>query len=387
MNRLSRIAKAATPSSGVQFRQQTYGKSGLQQFLKDVLAMANSPVEGPRYIITGIGFDGQNQKTVVGVDADDFAGRPDYCAIANDHIEPPIRMRYHSIRVDSHRVGVFEIGECQDRPYMMRIDHSETLRRGDAYARHQDSAVKLGRRQLQSLFEKKFRDSVSAAHIEIGFPGEIIHKDLRLATQDFSKLPSAVASRKLNELIEAKERVQVSATNTFMARLMHARLFGTDRPYEERSTEDIIEEMKQMEDQYVDHDRHFLFNVHNSNLQMVIFNHGDEVIQDASLTFVLPNHEALRVATRVPKSFRDEEFVERSPIEQEGYPSVTLGKKAIKVAAKLDDIPPGSPVEVFERPLRLCAATELAGKKLGIQYEFQARNLRAPIKGKVRLVF
>ena len=59
---------------------------------------------------------------------------------------------------------------------MMRIDYSEKLRRGDAYMRVNDAAIKMGRRQLSDLFERKFRDSVSAGDIEIGFPGEIIHK-------------------------------------------------------------------------------------------------------------------------------------------------------------------------------------------------------------------
>lgn len=387
MNRLSRIAKAATPSSGVQFRRQAYGKSGLQDFLRDVLAMANSPIEGARYIITGIEVDAQNRKRIVGVDADDFSGRPDYHAIANDHIEPPLRIRYHSVSVSGERVGVYEIGDCQDRPYMMRVDYSETLRRGDAYARHENAAIKLGRRQLQSLFEKKFRDSISSAQIEIGFPGEIIHKDLRFATCDISKLPSAVASGKLNELIAAKERVQEAASNTMVARLTHARLFGTDSPYEERSTEEIIAEMKQMQRQHADQDAYFLYERNRAELQLVVYNQGDEVIQDASLAIALPNHEALHVAPRLPKLLRDEKWVERPPVEQAGYPAVSIGKKAIKVIAKLDDIPPGAPMQVFEVPLRVCAGNALKGKKLGIQYSLQAQNLRTPVKGKLRLLF
>ena len=65
---------------------------------------------------------------------------------------------------------------------MMRMDQSEKLRRGDAYVRRQDTIVKMGRRQLQELFERKFHDSVFGGRIEIGFPGEIIHKDLRIPT-------------------------------------------------------------------------------------------------------------------------------------------------------------------------------------------------------------
>jgi len=60
---------------------------------------------------------------------------------------------------------------------MMRIDHSETLRRGDAFVRVKDTAIKLGRTQLQRLFEKKFHDAAAEKRIEIGFAGEIIHKD------------------------------------------------------------------------------------------------------------------------------------------------------------------------------------------------------------------
>ena len=129
---------------------------------------------------------------------------------------------------------------------MMRVDFSETLRRGDAYVRVNKSAVKMGRRQLQALFEKKFKDSVSASNIEIGFPGEIIHKDQSLPTCSLAELPSIVASSKLNELIEAKEQVHESASNTMVARLTHARLFGSDTPYEERSTEETISRSRRL---------------------------------------------------------------------------------------------------------------------------------------------
>ena len=216
MNRLARIARSATPSSGVQFRGTAYGKHGVQEFLRDVLAMANADVDGPRYIVTGASFDANGLKTIHALDSDDFSGKPAYQALANDHIEPPLKIRYEPVTVDGKRVGVYEIGDCQDRPYMMRIDYSETLRRGDAYLRVDDAVVKMGRRQLQAMFESKFRDSVSAASIELGFPGEIIHKDRRIATCNLGSLPSTIASTKLRELIKAKSRVRASAANTLV---------------------------------------------------------------------------------------------------------------------------------------------------------------------------
>ena len=311
MNRLARIVRSATPSTAAQFQKSAYGKAGVERFLRDVIALANASVEGTRYIITGVEFDKKDRKRMYGVDRADFSGKPAYQSLANDHIEPPIRIRYQPVTVEGERVGVFEIGDCQDRPYMMRVDYSETLRRGDAYARVNNGAVKLGRRQLQSLFERKFQDSVSAANVEIGFPGDIIHKDLRVATRSFGELPSMVASAKLHELIEAKTRVHASASNTIVARLTHARLFGTDSPYEERSTDEIVEEMQKLERRYRNQDEHFLFEENVTPIQLVLLNQGDEEIHDASLALVMPNHNAFHVATQLPRIPRDDKFIER----------------------------------------------------------------------------
>jgi hypothetical protein len=387
MNRLARIARSATPSTAVHFRKRAYGRNGVEAFLRDILAMANASVEGARYIITGMDFDKKGRKRMYAVDSDDFSGKPAYQSLANEHIEPPIRIRYQPVTVEGERVGVFEIGDCQDRPYMMRVDHSETLRRGDAYARVNDSTIKMGRRQLQSLFEIKFRDSVSAANIEIGFPGDIIHKDQKLETFSISNLPSAVASSKLHELIEAQSRVHASTSNTAVARLTHARLFGTDSPYEDRSTEDIMTEMRQIERRYRDHDDYFLFEEHTTRLQLVVYNQSEEPIRDASLTLVMPNHNAFHVATRLPKIPRDDRFIDRTPAEQAEYPAVSLRDDSINISIKLGDIEPGEPNEVFSEPLRVCVGAELKGRRLGIQYSLFAHNLRSAAKGKLRLLF
>ena len=124
MKRLAKIARSATPSTGVQFRGTAYGSGGAREFLRDVLAMANAGVEGTRYIIVGAEFDKRGRKQIHEIDREDFAGKPSYQALANEFIEPPIRLKYHSVTVDGKRLGVYEIGDCQDRPYMMRIDHS-----------------------------------------------------------------------------------------------------------------------------------------------------------------------------------------------------------------------------------------------------------------------
>ncbi len=384
---LSKMARTATPGIGVQFRTEKYGSEDIRSFLRDVLALANAPVEGPRYIIVGAEIDAKGSKQLYSIDAEDFSGDPSYQSLANQYIEPPLRIRYKPASVEGKRVGVFEIGDAQDRPYMMRIDYSETLRRGDAYVRGEETVMKMGRRQLSDLFVMKFRDSVSADDLEVGFAGEIIHKDLKLNCYDLSQLPSAEASNKLNQLIEIQSNSPQSGPTPEMARLTHARLFGSDDPYVHRSKEQLMQEIKDLRNKYRDPDNHFLFESNGQAVQMVVYNQGNEPIIDASLSLIMPNHDAFFIADSLPKIPGREGFTSRSPDEIATYPSVTVKDDSVKVTSKIGDIPVGQPLEIFESPLLLCAGKELAGKRYGIRYALHAQNLRTPAKGQLKLHF
>ena len=387
MSNLLKIARTATPGTGVQFRKEKYGSSGVQSFLRDVLALANAAVNGPRYIVVGADIDSKGRKSVHPIGAEDFSGKPSYQSLANEYIEPPIRIRYKPVTIDGQRVGVFEIGDSQDRPYMMRIDYSEKLRRGDAYVRTKGNIMKMGRRQLAELFEKKFRDSVSAGDIEIGFPGDIIHKDLTLDCCDLSQLPSAKASKKLNQLIDIRNKSRSSGSTTVMARLTHARLFGADDPYVDRSPEQLMREIGELRAKYRDQDNHFLFESRAQRMQMVVYNQGNEPIIDASLSLIMPNHNSFYVAGGLPKITRRTGFVDRTPDEIAAYPAVVLKDDSVQVTSKIGDIPVGEPVDVFVSRLRLCVGQDLCDKRFGLRYALHAQNLRSPAKGQLRLLF
>jgi len=387
MKRLSKIARSASPTSATQLRRQAYGVDGVRDFLRDVLAIANAAVEGPRYIFVGVDIDEHGQKRFHDIDEQDFSGKPSYQSLANEYIEPAVRIRFRPVSVDGKRIGVFEIGDCQDRPYMMRMDYSETLRRGDAYARTRDKAVKLGRRQLQELFEKKFRDAVSAVDIELGFPGEIIHKDLAIETHDLARLPSAIASSKLEQLINIQNSARNTGSTTVMARLTHARLFGADDPYVDRSPQQLMQDMQQIRDKHRDHDEQFLYESHADSLQLVVYNQGDDPIVDASLTLVLPNHNEFYVAAQLPRKLVRDSFVDRTPEEIAAYPSVSLADDRVQITCKIGDIPAGEPVEAFGIPVRICAGKSLRGRRFGVRFSLHGQNLRSPAQGTLRLLF
>jgi len=383
MQKIADIVRTAAPSAALQLRRNAYGEDGIREFLRDLVAIANAPVEGDRYIVTGCDAGDDAANRVIGI-APPAAGLGDrYCRAASDYIEPPIRLRVETIEVDGKHVGVFRIGDCQDRPYMMRIDFSETLRRGDAYMRVNDRAVKLGRRQLQGLFEERFRDSVSARTVEVGFAGEILHKDLALTTADLAMLPSRIASAKLRQLAAARQ-----GGTTRLVRLTHARLFGSEQPYEDPSATDLDEQIRELDERYRNEDDRYLFLEAAHPVQLVVFNQGEEPVRDASIRLSLPLHDAIHVATRPPPAAHDDTlgFMLDDATEVD-YPTVSAGTKAINVAASIGEIAPGEMVEIFGSPLRLCAEDSLAGRRIGIDYQLFAGNLREPVRGRLRLRF
>lgn len=387
MKRLADIARSAAPGKAMQLRGLAYGSRGIENFLRDVMAMANASVDGPRYIVVGIDIDAHGNRQIHTISEQDFRGKPAYRSLANDYIEPPLRIRYEPVSLDGKRVGVFEIGHCEDRPYMMRVDFSETLRRGDAYMRLKETAVKMGRRQLQSLFEKKFHDSVPADNIEIGFMGEILHKALTLSSSDISQLPSSVAAGKLEQLVKIHQNSRNSGATSLMARLVHARLYGSDDPYVRRTPEELLEEMEQIRYKYRDQDLFYLFEKHRTEIQLGVRNQGDESIIDASIALVLPKDDDFFVAERLPKIERNKKYVERFPDEIASYPSVSVHKNAIHITKKIGDIPVEQAVEVFASPVRVCIGPGLIGRRFGLRYALHGQNLRSPAVGTLRLNF
>ncbi len=387
MNRLLKIARSAAPGTGVLLREDAYGAQGIRRFLRDVLALANAEAEGPRYIITGIRYDSKGNKKAMTIDREDFSGKPSYHSLVAEHIEPPLRIKYQPVTVDGKRIGVYEIAGCKDRPYMMRIDYSETLRRGDAYLRKGTSMVKLGRRQLQEMFETKFRESVSHESVEVGFPGEIIHKDVQLPTVDLATMPSAIAAGKLRQMLDTRKKFANTGSTTMMARLTHARLFGSDTPYEHRSADELLQDVADIRKKHELEDQLFLYDENVQKLQLVVYNQGDEPIENATLSLILPNHNSFYVASQLPKLRKDDRWVERGPAERAAYPAVNLKDDSIHVSSTLGEVSTDAPVEVFETPLRLCVGHELKGRKLGIRYSLFGSNLRKPAKGKLRLLF
>lgn len=149
----------------------------------------------------------------------------------------------------------------------------------------------------------------------------------------------------------------------------------------------LMEEMAQIKQKHQDDDQLFLFEQNAQKLQFVIYNQGEEPIQNASLSLVMPNHSAFYVASRLPKLARNGRYVDRTASELADYPGVSIKDDAVHVLNSVGEIPCGEPVHAFEVPLRVCVGSDLKNRRLGIHYSLSGANLRKPAKGTLRLLF
>jgi len=195
---------------------------------------------------------------------------------------------------------------------------------------------------------------------------------------DLSQLPSAQAAAKLRLLLDARSKVAASGSETMVARLTHARLFGSDSPYEDRSPEQLMQQIRQIRHMHRYEDEHFLYEQHGQEFQLMALNQGEQV---------MPNHNALYVATRLPGIYRDKRWLPRPAGEHDTYPAVTLKDDSIHVSSSLGDISTDAIARVFETPLKVCIGHELKGRKIEIRYALHGSNLRKPAKGRLRLQF
>ena len=201
------------------------------------------------------------------------------------------------------------------------------------------------------------------------------------------ELPSTLASEKILELMGVHTEKKNRGSTTVIARMVHARLFGSDDPYENRTRDELQKDLDEMKGKHATEDEHFLFESNIESLQVVVLNQGDEPIQEATLKLVMPRHDEFHVAQQLPKQRRGGKFVERTPAELADYPAVTFKKDAVQVTSVLGDIAVESPKLAFTIPVRICVGSALAGKKFGVNYILDGRNFRRPATGKLRLLF
>ncbi|MNW33570.1 Divergent AAA domain protein [compost metagenome] len=160
-DRIIEIIENENESSYLDYKEEEYRKEKKIDFLKDIIAMANSHIFDDKYIIYGI----TNDKVIRGINMTyDVAI---FEELVSEYIEPNINIEYSVISHNGVNIGVLRIYDCINKPYMIKkrsgIDKKH-IYEGDSWIRKGTRNCKMIRTDLDYIYNQ--RDILAKRKIE-----------------------------------------------------------------------------------------------------------------------------------------------------------------------------------------------------------------------------
>jgi len=383
MGDFQQLIRFEVANSAVAFRERAYGKEDRQELLRDLLGLANAFVTGPRYVFLGVRDTVGGTREIVGISESEAAAVQKFCQkLAADYIDPPLPVRIEETLIDEVRVTALVLLDCDDPPYLLKRSASNTMRTGSGWIRQGTSYSRVTRADLQRMFEQKLRSQTAGAELRVGFAGRVLEPVLHLPVMRLGRLPSEVASVKLQRMLEAKQaaRQVAGADGTRIQRLVHAQLFGLTELYRADSDGTLLERLEQAGQDYAAADKHYEFEQCSHKLNLMIENVSGVPCERGTLVLDFPRMDGVDIAEQI---WPDPESPDAVP---DGYPTVEIGPRTMRVQTTLPSIPAEGKAMAFRQPLRVCLREPGIGKTVPISYSVHGRGLRATVSGTLRLV-
>jgi hypothetical protein len=384
---LEKLLKQPVDSPKLHLRNAVYGANGQAVLLQEVLGLANADCQGVRHIFYGVSW-GESNELVFTRLADgaleELQGTVD---LINRYIEPDIKVEPIYGDVQGHLVAALEISRCDNPPYIVKTDVSRDLRRGDCWVREGGLFRPAQRADLDRMYRytaKRAPQPADSNIIRVGFNSNPTETQFAIDLPDNSRPPSSQeAFRMQNEIDARKEAQSVNVEDTGFARLLHARLYKDDRPFQNHGINTLVEGYNTVLDSYEDEDNYFYFETHALKLNFSMVNTGHTALEDISVLMVLPWAEHFRTAEQLygppGKSLTAKES------ELLGYPKVKRYKAAVQIKQEIARLEPDEVIPVFEQAIRISAKPELAGKKVAIRYSIHASGFERPEEGRLKI--
>jgi hypothetical protein len=381
MGALIDLARDAPADSSVAFRQRIYRRGDQGELIRDVVALANAPVVGRRFLFLGIDDEARPRK-FPGVTARSWRSfceaLPEFLART---VEPPLTVRFETLQVGEALIGAVCLDACEDPPYLLARRINAHLPAGGGWIRRKAGIRRLQRRDFERIFARRLRQP-DAGQVRLGFPGEPPREELELAVLPLDELPSQREAEKFQRILKARQvsRAVLGRSDSRIARLVHTQVVGSAMPYQERGTgtmQVLLDKVPVEEAEADDYYRHEV-RAHRVNIQLQ--NLSDQVQSDLLLTLKIPRVEGFEVARRLYA-----EPGSRIRPKQEHYPRLDVGPRTISIEAGPIRIPRRSSVEAFLEPLRLLLREDVEDDILRVGYVLRGPTLGQAIQGRLKI--
>ena len=398
------LIKYENENTSLDFKAIQYEKSQYEEFIKDIMSMANADVENDRYIIIGVNHKPSGDREMLNIGKKDFIDSAIYQQIIRENIEPDIKLGYSPYKYKGKLLGIFKISNCFDQPYMMKKDFRK-FKKGDSFIRKGTHVSRMMRRDYDAIFEKKIKKDKFDGKIRLSFSGYGSSHEIELTVTSDIKLPSQRAAEKIKKII--KERKQVAKMKTqetaftgisaiFESQQRFAKSLSSITanpfspiPYEQRTLEELQNNLKEVDQTYRDDDSYTLFELSSHKINISILNEGHTYIEDASIQLQIKKIEGLLVAEKVyvePKNDINSLVNAHVPsYESMNYPEVNYTESSIVIYQTIGDVKHRLPINAFKVPIRIVFLDQLAGKVVEIKCKLFGKNLIEPLNEILRI--
>lgn len=385
MNNLEWLIRYDSEGTKLDFKREQYHKGNYQDLIKDIMSMANAPVEGKRYIVVGVKDRPDGTKEFSSINGVDFIDQATYQQIVRENIEPTINFSYYPKEIDEYLLGIFEIDENNNPPYMMRKDY-KMLKKGECFIRRGSQQERLTRRDLDEILEIKskkiFNDKIS-----IGFNNDS-EKKLTIRSVREIKLPSQNAKEKIESILKSRKEASRLGLNSAIGELglsmTRFRMPFESVPYEDREVDELEKNLKNVVDTYNDHDWYYIGEKMSEKLNLFLKNDGNQYLEDVVIKLRIPS-EHVRVMDKIhSKPISNPLLISGSLFHESiSYPNVLKEAENYIVEENLGDLKHHQGIEAFNENLRVFFRPQSLGEILTWTYTIYAKNLPSPISGEL----
>jgi len=413
LDNLEWIVKYENESTNLDFKREQYRKENYINLIKDIMAMTNAAITGPRYIVMGVKHKTDGTKEYYSVS--NLNDQADIENLIQANIEPTIKFQYFPLTLEGKQLAVIKIDEPIDPPYMMKKDY-KGLKKGDIYIRKGSKQSRMTRRDLDEVLSFRLRNKFTDK-IRIGFGTslnkETTFKETKLEPDAFpSYKKREYYQRKLKELEEnlavqqAQNEEESSSEDkgdfalkdvvrkvgrigaTFSSNISGNSIrVGNDSYgiplYWDKKT--LKERIKNVEKTYADEDDYFIKETCSEKLNISIYNDGDSFLEDVNILFYFPKQYCW-VAESMPTkpvstSLHNLSLPNIHSISS--YPDVYEENNFYVVEDYIEKIRHKQLSQIFTTDLRVLFKP--LKESFEVRYEIHAKNLSFPLKGNLKI--
>ncbi len=131
-----------------------------EDFLIDVISLANSTSKGEKYIITGAKVKPDGERIIQGIEIAKVKDSAIYQELVTENIEPSISIEFKILDYNNYKFGIFKIFNCDDKPYLLKKKYGD-LENGFIKVRKGSRNTNISRYLLDSIYKLKIPERIS----------------------------------------------------------------------------------------------------------------------------------------------------------------------------------------------------------------------------------